>query len=230
MAIFFNSQHLPQFPSSEYVAWIDVMGIQSAMGRSLHISGNFVFKLHVAALQAPHENVTIYPIMDGFYASTPNQADMLNFLREVFVQTADEFVKEQEPLHRFIVHGALAYGPIIHGNQVAADASNIFQKNLGHRDAILLGLPMVQANQGERQAPPFGLFVHESARSFAPASIPPLHHVWWKWGSQQHTSPWQQVKAALEEHYKWCSENSGPLLYEPERIEVHKRLAIQYFS
>jgi len=33
MPIFFNSQHLPPSPGAEYVAWIDVMGIQSAMGR-----------------------------------------------------------------------------------------------------------------------------------------------------------------------------------------------------
>jgi hypothetical protein len=139
MPIFFNSQLLPQFPTSEYIAWIDVMGIQSAMGRSLNISGNFVFKLHIAALQAPIGNVRLYPIMDGFYASSANQADMLEFLREVFVQTADEFVHEAEPLHRFVVRGALAFGPVIHGNQIPANASNVFQANVGHKDAILLG-------------------------------------------------------------------------------------------
>jgi hypothetical protein len=206
------------------------MGIQSAMGRSLDISGNFVFKLHVAALEAPHGNIMLYPIMDGFYASSSNQIDMLNFLREVFTQTAAEFIAEQEPLHRFIIRGALAYGPIIHGTQVDANASNVFQANLAHKDAILLGLPIVQAHQNERQAPPFGLFVHESARSFAPANFSPLHHVWWKWGNPQNTNLWQQIKPALATHYQWCRYNSGSLLYEPERIEAHAQLASQYFS
>ncbi|HEY3965143.1 MAG TPA: hypothetical protein VGM05_11380 [Planctomycetaceae bacterium] len=146
--------------------------------------------------------------MDGFYASAASQLDMLTFLREVFVQTADEFVHEPEPLHRFLIRGALAYGPVIHGTQVAANASNMFQNNVGHKDAILLGLPMVQAHEYERQAPPFGLFVHESSRSFAPPNIQPLHHVWWKWVNAQNANLWQQLRPALQAHYQWCRENA----------------------
>jgi hypothetical protein len=230
MPIFFNSQCLPQFPAAEYVAWIDVMGIQSAMGRSLHISGNFVFKLHVAALQAWIANVTLYPIMDGFYASSANQSDMLNFLRQVFEETADEFVQESEPLHRFVIRGALAFGPVIHGNQVTATASNIFKNKSGYKDSILLGLPMVQAHESENQAPPFGLFVHESARSFAPPNVQPMHHVWWKWVNAPNTNLWQQMQNALVAHYQWCRANSESLLYPPDRIEIHKELASQYFT
>lgn len=228
--IYFNSQNLPVLPENEYVSWMDVMGIQSAMGRSLHISGNFVFKLHVAALSAPHENVNLYPVMDGFYAASPSQDDMLVFLREVFAQTAGEFVHENEPLHRFIVRGGLAYGPVIHGSQVAPTASNIFQDNIPHKDAILLGLPMVQAHEGERSAPPFGLYVHESARSFAPAGQAPLHHVWWKWVDPQHSNLWKNVKSALKKHYQWCRANSESLLYKADRITVHEELATQYFG
>jgi hypothetical protein len=42
------------------------------------------------------------------------------------------------------------------------------------RQALLIGMPMIHAYQTERQAPPFGIFVHESARSFAPGNEVPL--------------------------------------------------------
>jgi len=165
--------------------------------------------------------------MDGFYASSSNQQDILDFLREVFRQTADEFVNETEPLHRFIIRGAIAFGPVIHGGQVSPSASNIFQSNVSYKDSILLGLPMVQAHTYEDQAPPFGLFVHESARSFAPPNAQPLHHLWWKWINPHNSD---QLRDALLPHYQWCHARSGSLLYQPERIAVHEDLVRQYFA
>lgn len=204
MPIYFNSQLLPPFPNPEYAAWIDVMGIQSAMSRSLHISGNFVFKLHVAALQAPRANVRLYPVMDGMYICSSAQADMLDFLRSVLEQVADTFITESEPLHRFSVRGALAYGPVIHGNQIPSSASNAFQNNVTHKDGIILGLPVVQAHENEKLAPPFGIFIHESARAFAPAGTAPMKHVWWKWVNPTSQHLWQTTAQSIATHYDWC--------------------------
>jgi hypothetical protein len=50
---FFDSSGLPQIPPTEYVVWVDVMGTQSRMSRSLKQTANFIFKLHVAAISAP---------------------------------------------------------------------------------------------------------------------------------------------------------------------------------
>ncbi len=63
----FKSKLIPT-PKNEYVAWVDVMGIQSSMSRSIDISANFIFKLHIAALNAKTAKLNIYPVMDGFYA------------------------------------------------------------------------------------------------------------------------------------------------------------------
>jgi len=230
MTVYFNSQLLPGAPAPEYVTWIDVMGIQSAMSRSLHISANFVFKMHAAALQAPHGTVRLYPVMDGMYATSPDQTAMLDFLRSVLEQVADEFVNEQEPLHRFVVKGALAFGPIIHGAHIPAVAANVFQNNLGHKDSIVLGLPIVQAHQHENLAPPFGIYVHESARSFAPAGIPPLKHVWWRWSRNANDPLWSNTRTAVAAHYEWCASRPETLLYAIERINAHKDLAARYFQ
>ena len=231
MPLYFNSQVLPS-PANEYVAWVDVMGVQSAMSRSLNITANFIFKLHVAALQAPHAGLSLYPVMDGLYISSANQQAMLDFLRSVFTDIAATFVDETENLHRFIVRGALAFGPVIHGAGVPANASNAFGTSAGgaYKNAILLGMPMVQSHISERNAPPFGLFVHDSARTFAPPLTQPLHHVWWKWVNPGNSQVWNGLPDALGGYYAWCRERASSILYDRERIDIHSDLARQYFT
>jgi hypothetical protein len=231
MPLFFNAQVLP-VPANEYVAWIDVMGVQSAMSRSLSITANFVFKLHVAALQAPHTAVSLYPVMDGLYVSSSNQQAVLEFLRSMFSNIAEVFVDETENLHRFIVRGAIAFGPVIHGAGVPANASNAFGSTAGgqYKNAILLGMPMVQAHVAEKNAPPFGLFVHESARAFAPPSAVPLHHVWWRWVNPNTSQTWNALPNALKAYFEWCSHRADSILYDRARIKFHADLSEQYFS
>lgn len=228
MPLFFSADHLPP-PTIEYVAWVDVMGTQAAMSRSLNITANFIFKLHVAAVQAPQNNVSLYPVMDGFYVASPSQLDMLAFLRSVYQSIAEEFNNTDEPLHRFIIRGALAFGPCVHGRNVGQAASPALAGITGYRDSILLGLPMVQAHLGESNAPPFGLFVHESARSFAPPGQQPLHHMWWKWGSAGNPG-WAALAQQLPQHLDWCANRSLPLGYPMDRIAAHKQMVTQYFA
>ena len=77
---YFNGSSLPKNPAPEYVVWVDVMGTQARMSRSLEQSANFVFKLHVAAISAieavPGDGLNVYPVMDGFYASSVTQRTM----------------------------------------------------------------------------------------------------------------------------------------------------------
>jgi len=237
MPVFFDSQQLPT-AQAEYVTWMDVMGIGPVMGRSLDISANFIFKLHLAALHAPSASVRLYPVMDGFYASSPNQQTMLDFLTGVFEQCADTFISTPttSSFHRFIVRGALAFGPVIHGHTVPNSAAqppgapaSIFTANANYKDSVLIGLPMVQAHLCEKLAPPFGLYVHESARSFAPQGQSPVHFTWWRWGS--HNNPyWSSLLRELRNHYQWCKQRAQAIEYEEDRIEAHEKMVNQYFA
>ena len=228
MPLYFNERHLPE-PSPEYVVWVDVMGIQAIMSRSLAISANFIFKLHTAALEAPNADaIIVYPIMDGFYASSPNQRNILDFLRNVFRSVADEVSNQAAIRHRFIIRGGLAFGPVIHGRSVPEQASRTMHNNDVYRNSLLLGLPMVQANASERLAPPFGIFVHESARSFAPPNEGPLRVVWWEWGDRNN-QVWCQMDAKLTEYYDWCAARAGAIEYDQDRIESHRLMMKQYF-
>lgn len=225
----FNANLLPD-PSNEYVAWVDIMGIQSAMGRSLSISANFIFKLHIAALATPRDDVQLYPVMDGFYATSPSRDAMQNFLRAILSKVGQEFLSTAEPLHRFIVRGALAFGPIVHGSNVPDAVDQGLVGNDQYKSAIFLGMPVVQAYRGEHNAPPFGIFIHESARAFAPNGTEPFHHVWWKWVTPDVGNVWNKLLERLNSHYEWCAERPNRLLYEASRIEVHRKLANEYFA
>jgi hypothetical protein len=229
MPLFFNAAQLPQ-AGAEYVAWLDVMGTQSSMSRSLNATANFIFKLHAAALQAPKTGMQLYPVMDGVYAASATQSAMLDFLRIVLAQVAEEFNQTTQPLHRFIVRGGLAFGPVIHGNSIPQLASPVLAENAAYRGSVLLGMPMVQAHLSEATAPPFGIAVHESARVFALPGQSPIHTVWWKWANTANQATWTALQTELPAHLKWCSERSMWLNYPADRITVHRQMVEQYFS
>jgi len=89
---------------------------------------------------------------------------------------------------------------------------------------------MVQAHLAERGAPPFGVFVHESARVFAPVGVDPLHWVWWKWGTGSAQATWTTLRSNLPDHLDWCGNRSQTIEYLSERIQAHKIMVTQYFE
>lgn len=230
MPLTFNADHLPQM-ASEYVAWVDVMGTQVSMSRSIKITANFIFKLHIAALRANVGGVKIYPVMDGFYAASPNRNQMLVFLRNVYKSVAEEFNATVESHHRFMIRGGLAFGPVIHGQDVGECAQEL-ANNAAYSNSVLLGMPMVQAHLSERDAPPFGVSVHESARAFAPDGTEPLHWIWWKWKNINDDSltVWNTLRDQLMAHFDWCNARAQAIAYSPDRIEAHRRMVEQYFQ
>lgn len=227
MTLYFDAGALPP-PQAEYVVWVDVMGIQASMSRSLNISANFMCKLHIAVLRHRVESLRVYPIMDGFYATSLTKEAIERFLRSVLGAVADEFIETPEPWHRFIVKGAVAFGPVVHGSDIAEDASTEIAQDAQYGQTLLLGMPMVQANSSGRLAPAFGIYVHESARSFSPGDEQPFRTLWWNW-EYEGTQRWSDLKSALREYYDWCSERADSIGYDAQRIGVHRRMMEQYF-
>jgi hypothetical protein len=176
-------------------------GIQGALRRSIKIAANFVYKLHHAALQARIAPMRLYPIMDGFYASSPDLEAMSTFLRQVFLSSAEEFVSQEKELFRFLIKGALAHGEIYHGSEPRPNASATLHDNQRYRDQILLGQAIVQAHLGEIEAPPFGLYVDASAQHFLKESKPFPFDVWWRWYQAEDRELLQKLRASLESYF-----------------------------
>jgi len=208
------------------------MGIRSIMSRSLAIAANFVFKLHVAALEAWSPSLRMYPVMDGVYVVSERQGPICDFLETVFSSLAHAFVSEPKMQHRFVAKSAVAYGPVVHGADVPREASRSLHgpKNPQYKDAILLGIPMVQAVQGESKAPPYGVYIHESARAFAPEDDEPFRYLWWHWFKPERGDLAKELRDQLDAYFKWCKKRSGMLEYDREHIQLHRRMAKEHFA
>jgi hypothetical protein len=226
-SLFVNAAKLP--PSkAHYVLWLDVMGVQSVMSRSLSISANFIFKFHSAALEAKQAGVDIFPVMDGLYAVAADQEPMKQFIRAVLERVAITFTSEKEERFRFVVRGGLAYGSIIRGADVGRDAAPSISANPTYAATLLLGMPVIQAHVGESQAPPFGVFVSESARGFAPGGTGPFVEVWWRWFESANHKLAVKLREGLEAYYDWCEAHALPILYDSARIQAHRTMARQF--
>ena len=226
---------------SQYVGWIDVMGIQAAMARSTDKAANFIFKLHISALESisslkprQRKKIKLYPVMDGIYFVSSNEIFLFKFMSHIFGALANEFVSTEEMEHRFLIRGALACGPVVHGSQIPDGASATLRDHSGYRSSILLGLPVIQAYLGEHSAPPFSIFVHESARAFAPEDRPPIQSTWWRWFKTPNDDRWPglaaEPKKELCRYFDWCKNRSQEIGYKNERIEAHREMVDQYFA
>ena len=221
---YFNANALPE-PSNEYVAWVDLMGCQSQMAGSIKVVANSIFKLHVAAIEARDVGITVYPVMDGFYATAAEAATLKRFLIKVFSDIATLFKNEVHEHFRFVIRGAVAFGSIYHGRKIGPDGAKRLEENLEYKASIFLGMPVIHAYKTEQQAPPFGLAVHASANEFFDDGTV---HDWWPWFNAEFDVV--GFAEAISSYYAWCRLKSDTLRYDLHRIVIHDALAAKYFK
>jgi hypothetical protein len=233
--IYFNANLLPE-PEYHYVCWLDVMGTAQLMLRSLPIAANFVFKLHCAVLEAQEElglsrDILLYPVMDGVFITSARRNPLQRLLNQTLCRLALTFLNEPQPFHRFLVRGAIAFGPLFHGSSLPDPVADVLARNPYIRDSILMGIPMAQAYQAERDAPPFGIAAEASSRAFAPEQDHPFRFLWLDWF--RYCSPPidpQAMLKGLEEYFEWHRRHTHLTAYDIKRIEHHCQLAREYFT
>jgi len=233
--IYFNSDHLGE-PALDYVCWLDVMGTQNQMLRSLPISANFIFKLQCAVLEAYEEGdhppgLRLYPVMDGCYITSDRREPLRQLLNQALVRLAMTFLEEPKPYHQFLVRGAIAFGPVYHGCDVDSEAAHVLGRHQRIPDSMLLGLPMAQAYGAERLAPPFGVCVHESARAIAPPGDRPFRFIWLDW--YKHSDPAVDpgdLLASLHGYFNWQEQHCNMTGYALDRIAHHRQLADEFLT
>lgn len=233
--IFFDSQYFGE-PVFNYVLWMDVMGTSNQMLRSLPISANFIYKLHCAVLEAYEEvgsprTVSLYPVMDGVYITSERRGDLQKIMNQCLVRCVITFMNEVKPYYQFLVRGAVAYGPVYHGCDLDKRTSGILAKHHTIRDSVLMGLPLAQAYQAERDAPPFGVAAHSSARAFAPNGEKPFRFIWLDWfrSSVPDVDP-DSLRCKLIEYFNWQKKHHNMTGYDPARIDHHLALAEEFLT
>lgn len=206
---------LGNLPNSKprYVCWFDVMGTASISSRSIPEASVKVFKVHTAAISAHEElpvrytdDIEMYPMMDGVYAISESKDALRRFLHLLFTAFGEDIIKASETHHILAVRASVAYGPVVAGKDM--DGYNDTLEGTIHQEQTLVGLPVIQAFSHEREAPPFGVYIHESARAFAPDGDDPFNFVWWKWFRSNddqfdEEELAHQVRDKLEEYWEW---------------------------
>jgi hypothetical protein len=217
---------------ARYVLWIDIMGSQGKMLRNVRTAAIPLMKLHIAALAAKKKTlggIELFPVIDGIYVVSEHFSSIAFFLSDVFRSMAAEFLVLKE-WERSVIRGAVAYGPVILGEE--CKGGSLFLKESDYANGILLGMPLVQAYTAERDAPPFGVFVHESVRAFGQLGQHSISTPLWRWWTKNTEN--SKIAAALlpclRNYFDWSRSNPVTSGYSADRIDLHKVLAEEYLG
>jgi hypothetical protein len=151
---------------AEYVAWIDLMGARGWMAGSIEKAAEMIAIIHVAGMRAVYDhNVKAYPVIDGVYLVGEHKADFLAATRATMRDLALTFL-HRTPENRFLVRGGIAYGSILHGENIAELHSDL-STDQQYARCLALGISIGQAYGAEKNSPPFGYYVDMTARSAA---------------------------------------------------------------
>ena len=205
-------------------------------GRRLGVGANFIYKLQAAAIESREKAgqigaVRLFPTIDGMYITSPARWPLESVPNETMMRCAITFMQEKKPYHKFLVRGAISFGPVFYGMDLPNGASYAMANSPQIRDSILVGLPVGQAHEAEGKAAPFGISIHSSARSFSPRDDRPFPFIWLEW--YRYCKPAIDPKDLLEamnEYFDWQREHSTVTGYLPERLEYHAKLAREFFT
>ncbi len=231
-AIHFNNQNLNT--TNKYIAWIDLMGAANAMMLSLPKASNFVAKVHCTAqkAQVTHQRISVHPITDGFFATADDWGDLIRFLRRSFLTLANLFSLERYNQHRFIIRGAIAYGPFIDGTSITAGFGQPQPTYIGNNymHNVMIGSPLSWAYKAESKAPPFGIYVDQSVLTFSPSPIGSPLHYWWNLGNQTEKDWAKNFGRMVLRHFQWQLKNANKTIYPVEKHEFYIKQITEYFN
>jgi len=232
---YFNESKLQ--PKDSFVLMLDIMGTQNIMSQSLSTSANFVFKFHSVLNMYKKKDISICPIMDGAYVAAENCGVMRKFIHDVLFKLCSDFVQEFDCHRQYMVRGSLAYGPVITGCSIAGNAfDKAVRSKKGWRayaNSLIIGAPVIQAFSSEKAGvPPFGIYVHESARDkLFPADLFPFKPKWYKWWDISVDAVLlRRLKSALDRYFAEYERHSYSSSYPKNKIVEHKGMVEDYFS
>jgi hypothetical protein len=228
------------------------MGTGGALATSLSHAANFVFKLHRAFGDAVDavSGVRLYPVMDGLYVTSESRNTLQSVIRNAFVELANEFLGYEEVPKHFIARGVVAYGATLHGANVPDEAfipgirtefeaenRDAFAKSSLKvtRSALLLSSAMAVAYRADSKAPPFGIYVHDTALSIPQlidphdSGFPSRLWSWWR-GNVAASGVAEELATALMQYFDEADQHSRDLDYPSEAIKSHRNAAQEYFG
>lgn len=212
----------------EYVCWIDIMGTKNIMSESIQKAANFILKFHSCIIESTNEEkgVRCYPLMDGVFVTSSNFKTIKKVIDKIFNQLAALFLQEEKNAHRFIIKGSLAYGYVAHGSNISNEICSSIASSENYKNTIMLGIPMIQAIKSETKAPPFGIYIHESARKYK--GLQGKHYSW------SFSGPLKIDKVDLQgkiiNYFKWCDQFIEYQEMDKHKIQLYIQQTNEYFT
>ena len=191
----FNSEDI-EAADYQYVGWLDMMGAGHVMSTSVHKSANFLARIHMAVDLARRDTgvdcITV-AINDGIFILSPNKSNIMQVMRQSIINLSLHFIGVPRPYDKFLARGAIAYGPVYSGEHLNQGISaKRRSRSPSMFDNVMFGPPVIQAYLSESTSAPFGIAIHESARSFAPVGFSPFrmsHWIWWQNNNEAPVAP-----------------------------------------
>jgi hypothetical protein len=110
----------------EYVAWIDLMGARGWMAGSIRRAAEMIASIHIAGCRAAGKHdVKSYPVIDGVYLVGAEKSEFRQATSLVMRTLAETFLAQQKPDRRFLVRGGIAYGRVLHGDDLSEIHSDL---------------------------------------------------------------------------------------------------------
>lgn len=215
----------------EYVAWIDLMGARGWMAGSIRRAAEMIALIHVAGCSAARKHgVKSYPVIDGVYLVGTEKSEFREATKFVMRTLAETFLAQNKPDRRFLVRGGIAYGRVLHGEDIAELHVGL-KKDAGYTRCLAIGIAIGQAYEAESKAPPFGYYVDRTARSTASANAFPYvssFFRWWKTKTEEEQA--QHFGQQLDNYFEYLCSRRRELEYPEDRLKEHRALAKEYFA
>ncbi|NLH94095.1 MAG: hypothetical protein GX466_07765 [Candidatus Cloacimonetes bacterium] len=228
-------------PVDAYVFWVDIMGTKSIMTIAPIKGTYYMMRMHIGLLEVKNKynNIVVFPMNDGLFVICERRNELLTFINEYMyllfnIATGRDNKKRIAYTFNmetsFLVKGVLSYGPIYYQDGLTNCNRNlVFFKE--YTDKLISGMPMIQAYESEKYAPPFGIYIHETVRAFHHQDDTPLAYVFWKWWEKlseyDYIKP--MVRDYVEEYLNYCKAFPEAYLFPLESIESNLSKARSYF-
>lgn len=220
---------------SEYVLWLDLMGMQNIMRASLSRTANFAAKLVMAAEQcvSGRPAITPRPVIDGAFIHGTDLGQFLSAAHVMYAMLAMACLRAGQAVDRLVVRGGMAYGPVVRGGDIP-DACFLRSARPDRVSEIIFGQAVSDAYAVAEDAPPFGVNVHSSAASVLDAPGGHTATRQWRWWEAVRDEPARELAGHLRHHlegyYRWCEEHPVQSGYRPERLMVHRALFREHYG
>jgi class 3 adenylate cyclase len=203
----FSSENLGG-AENKYVAWLDLMGAGHLMATSMEKTANAISRIHTATYLAVTQHgykPDLIGINDGIFICSPSKVEITQIVRSALIHLAARFVSKNDPQDRFLVRCAIAYGPTFSGKRLAEQLPGYKKGTVpATLDHVVFGPPVIQAYRAEHESPPYGVAVHESARSFAPETTRPFRSTLWRWWQPDDAGKFSKATPGCQDHSRTC--------------------------